>query len=348
VSAGIGGALDIGRLARMALFGGLRLFGKLLHHLGLAELVIRLRRRSPRVLVYHSCAAREMAFTEPLGCYLPVAAFGRHVETIARYYNTATVTDLETGNLPDRPVLITFDDGHQSIYNDAMPLMRRYGMVATVYLVTAVIGNDVLMWPHEVCWFLRSFKESTLSTLTSHHPSLPRDVTPFGAVNFLSEHSSPVAIEAILHELRRRHDIDAATFAHEAGLYLSWEQVASLQGAGFEFGSHTHRHPNCARLTLIEFQREIARSREEIVSHLSTPTSFAFPFGAWSEIALAALPDLGFKSALLLGESNRQPLDLLEVGRVGTEARTEAEFFADVEIVAPLRKLFRRLVHRAD
>ena len=38
--------------------------------------------------------------------------------------------------LPERCVGITFDDGFESVYRVAFPILRRYGFSATVFLVT--------------------------------------------------------------------------------------------------------------------------------------------------------------------------------------------------------------------
>jgi len=37
---------------------------------------------------------------------------------------------------PDRSLAITFDDGYESIYTEAFPILNKYGMTATVFLVT--------------------------------------------------------------------------------------------------------------------------------------------------------------------------------------------------------------------
>ncbi|MDR3591964.1 MAG: polysaccharide deacetylase family protein [Negativicutes bacterium] len=49
---------------------------------------------------------------------------------------------LEGKALPDKPVLITFDDGYQDFYDNAYPTLRKYGFTATVFLITDVVGRD--------------------------------------------------------------------------------------------------------------------------------------------------------------------------------------------------------------
>jgi len=55
-------------------------------------------------------------------------------------YTAITTTDLikaitEGGVLPPRPVVITFDDGHLSVYENAFPVMQAYGFPGVTYVV---------------------------------------------------------------------------------------------------------------------------------------------------------------------------------------------------------------------
>lgn len=46
------------------------------------------------------------------------------------------------GELPDKPVCITFDDGYLSNYEYAWPILERYGLTATVYAIGVSVGHD--------------------------------------------------------------------------------------------------------------------------------------------------------------------------------------------------------------
>ena len=42
--------------------------------------------------------------------------------------------------LPPRPIILTFDDGSETTYSTAMPIMQRYGFTGTSYLVYYYVG----------------------------------------------------------------------------------------------------------------------------------------------------------------------------------------------------------------
>lgn len=62
-------------------------------------------------------------------------------------YETITFTDLlnyvDYGKtLPERPVIITSDDGFQDVYTNGFPILQKYGYKMTVFLVTGAIGDS--------------------------------------------------------------------------------------------------------------------------------------------------------------------------------------------------------------
>ncbi len=47
--------------------------------------------------------------------------------------------------LPDRPIIITFDDGDESVYTQAFPIMKEFGFTGVIYLVYNYIGTPGYM-----------------------------------------------------------------------------------------------------------------------------------------------------------------------------------------------------------
>ena len=93
------------------------------------------------VLLYHGIDAAP----RPSGPYsITQAEFARQMEMLARdgfhAISIARYARFVAGDvkgLPDRPILITFDDGRLDSYEGADPILERYGMRATMFVITA-------------------------------------------------------------------------------------------------------------------------------------------------------------------------------------------------------------------
>ncbi len=74
--------------------------------------------------------------------------FARQLEAIqAAGYTTISLYDLqahlwEGAPLPEKPVVITFDDAYRDNYTNAFPLLRERGMIATIFVVTDFMDEE--------------------------------------------------------------------------------------------------------------------------------------------------------------------------------------------------------------
>lgn len=81
------------------------------------------------------------------GAFTPPKAFARQLETLVRLgFAFATASEmaahfLERGEFPKRTVALTFDDGWKDNLTNALPILRRFGAKATIFLVTSSLGK---------------------------------------------------------------------------------------------------------------------------------------------------------------------------------------------------------------
>jgi peptidoglycan/xylan/chitin deacetylase (PgdA/CDA1 family) len=94
------------------------------------------------VLCYH---AIDPAWRSPLAIAPDV--FARQCAWISRHRRVVSLGEVVdamngTGRLPHGVVALTFDDGFETVHEHAMPILRRYGLAATVFLVAGTLGSD--------------------------------------------------------------------------------------------------------------------------------------------------------------------------------------------------------------
>ena len=79
---------------------------------------------------------------------------------------------------------------------------------------------------------------------------------------------------------------------------MSWRELAQLQAAGWEIGSHTRTHPRLPELGPDELREQLAGSREECQRNLSAPCrSLAYPYGDYDAGVVEAASEVGYEAA---------------------------------------------------
>ena len=118
---------------------------------------------------------------------------------------------LDGSALPPRAVAITADDGHQSVYTEMFPILRRHGFAATIFLNPPGLGHgSYLRWDE-----IAEMQASGLIDPEPHTTNHP---------NFNTERArhTPEAFAALLkHELDDPRAILAARLGSRADI-LAW------------------------------------------------------------------------------------------------------------------------------
>ena len=104
--------------------------------------------RAVLVLNYHKIANEHKSLSVTLD------DFEQHMKWLQEYgFTCITPGQLydfvaNGAELPEKPVLITFDDGYKDNYTNAFPIMKKYGMKCTIFVVTGFLGvyDNYLTW----------------------------------------------------------------------------------------------------------------------------------------------------------------------------------------------------------
>jgi len=180
------------------------------------------------ILVYHSIAPHHAGqSTDQRELDVDPAVFHAQMSYIAQakhpVVSLSSLVDAIEGRvtLPPRSVVITFDDGWQNQYEDALRVLKQYRFTATFFVYTRAIGNG----PAFMTWDELREMQSAGMTIGAHSRTHP-EMTKKG-VSLASE------IEGSREDIQKNLGTTPDLFAYPYG---DWDdRVASaVRAAGFK------------------------------------------------------------------------------------------------------------------
>jgi peptidoglycan/xylan/chitin deacetylase (PgdA/CDA1 family) len=97
------------------------------------------------VLMYHALVERPLAVSD--WCFVDRDSFHCQMAYLKRHCRVVPLGEVHKWLEAREPaVALTFDDGFESVYTTAYPILQDLGMPATIFLVTGLIGSDETVW----------------------------------------------------------------------------------------------------------------------------------------------------------------------------------------------------------
>jgi peptidoglycan/xylan/chitin deacetylase (PgdA/CDA1 family) len=223
----------------------------------LAKLAAVVRENAFSILLFHSIGRPAEAEFLPPALNCPADFFEAVLRMLSQEGRLVPLSEIVRGRARRGSVAVTFDDGFRDNFTVALPLLRKYGAAATIFVATDAIGAEELLPIHRY-YYLRRYAEFTLllPALSVDGPDRRRFAEEFCARNGLS-----------VPRLGRT-------------LYLGWEELRQMADAGVEVAAHTRSHPWLAALPLAEQRQEILSCKQLLEQQLGRPvTGFAYPYG---------------------------------------------------------------------
>lgn len=210
------------------------------------------------ILNYHSVGDAADDYT------IPVAAFEEQLDWLASHgFHTVSLHDLaewraRRAPLPDKAIILTFDDGKADALGIVLPALRKRGMRASFFVITSLVGRaGYLTWDG-----VRALADAgmEIGSHTATHPRLP-DLSDERVQDELRD--SRLRLQAELHR-----PVEALAYPYNS-VRARIEEAARAAGyrvavAGVEHGSadllSLRRTPVNGLTRIEQFTAELAAS----------------------------------------------------------------------------------------
>jgi peptidoglycan/xylan/chitin deacetylase (PgdA/CDA1 family) len=231
--------------------------------------------------------------------------FEYHINYLSKNFKIVSLSNLSkmirNKNIPEKAVVITFDDGYKDNYEFAFPILKKYNAPATVFLATGPIEEKKLFWWDKINYLLfhTDMESIDLNPLGSYQLSSNEDKVLAGLnIQEKLKKMDNNKKEDIIKELINLADVHIPEKLGKKYL-LSWNEIKKMNKNGVEFGSHTVTHPVLTNVSLDKAKWEIINSKKIIEENLETEVeSFAYPNGDFNAKLSSLVENLGFSSSV--------------------------------------------------
>jgi peptidoglycan/xylan/chitin deacetylase (PgdA/CDA1 family) len=277
----------------------------------LPEIVLRHRAKGKlAILGYHRVlppVGADFAFNDGVISATP-EAFARQLKYVKSNLDVISVADLAKGLrdprlLPERPALITFDDGYRDNHDYALPLLREAGVPACFFVCTGLVGTRRIPWYEQWVCCLKLARGRRIASPFGPDDA-PYDLDPDNWTASYRRFRQNIRkvpwsqMEGCLARLRELTGVNPDEHLRES-LFMTWDDLRRMAAAGMEIGGHTRTHPVLSRVDdPAALREEVAGCFDDLAREMGRPPlAFAYPWGhvdAMSPEADAEIERAGF------------------------------------------------------
>ena len=287
------------------------------------------------ILMYHRVFETS---SDPWELCVSPKHFAEHLELLRRHYPVLSLHQLlsclKGAQLPKRGVVLTFDDGYADNFWNAKPLLEKYEVPATVFVVSGSVDNSGFWWddlerallqPKKLpkCLQLsvqgRSYEWSTTNSDERRHVYM--------AIHQILQPLSNSDRDQVMTELFAWADIDQ-TGRPDYRPLTTTELIQLARSEFIDIGAHTITHPLFSVMSQADQSAEIVGSRQKLKAILgSRVDTFSYPYGNVTAETVDIVKSAGFEMALTV-ETNAVEVGAnhFQLGRFGVGDWEEEKF----------------------
>ncbi len=240
------------------------------------------------LVMYHSISSKVNSDTLLNKLYshisLDIEQFEKQIKYLKEhdhtFINFDDIPNIKSKNIK-KPTIIYFDDGLKDVMINALPILEKYKVPATIFLVSGILDKTNMIWTIQ-------YK----NILNKENVNLKEQNALIEKIK--SEN------ESYRFEIMKKYSIGDEPYLFD--IFLNWDDVRNLMNKGISFGSHGVTH---SRLNEVDQDRliyDIKFSKERIEKETGMSIcAFSLPHSRVNETVKSQIYNYGYKYLVSAG-----------------------------------------------
>jgi peptidoglycan/xylan/chitin deacetylase (PgdA/CDA1 family) len=257
------------------------------------------------ILTYHRFSREKNAHT------ISSAEFAAQLEYLNKNNRVLSLSDtidcLENGkSLPPNTTVITIDDGYSDAYEIAFPVLKKFKMPATLYVVTDFLDEKCWLWTDLMRYVLLKTESDSVKIefegedkIESELGGETQRLETASRINSRLKKMPNEQKEAKIKEIAESLNVEIPPLPTEEFSPVSWQQAREMDAENVKIESHTATHPILTNICKKQLDFELKTSKMRLEEILDREVGhFCYPNGSFNENAQKAVEKAGYKSAV--------------------------------------------------
>jgi peptidoglycan/xylan/chitin deacetylase (PgdA/CDA1 family) len=291
------------------------------------------------ILLYHGVVRAHLPVTD--WCFLDDSLFRRQIAYLIENFSivslSAAINLLKNGAVDKPTVVLTFDDGYQNNFDVAFPVLKQYGIPATIFLTTGLVDSSDTVW---FCHIIRALSCTLKQSIRWNDTDLDLSKPRLRAAASIRLQASlkeypPAELGSLVQRIYEVLDVDPLTPLDLDSPFrmLTGSSIRTMLESGLvEFGAHTQTHAILSLLSPEDQWREISCSVTAVEHVTGQPCRlFAYPNGRTRDYdakTIGLLRKCGvFAAVSTVSGSNDSRTSLMELKRYGVGSNVGMPMF---------------------
>ena len=248
----------------------------ILYYLQIHKLIIFFKKKTLITLMLH----RINHEIDPLWPSLTPKVFDKFINILKKNSSIISIRDFESFNSKKIAFILTFDDGYQDFYLNALPILNKYKVSANLNICPKLIDKNELPWTQKVNYLLKH-----------EYVILQKIFSKYLFVDIEENKSSQNFnnICSIIHSLNNQNYINIINKINNINYkfnkeIMSWDEVIQCSKKNIIIGNHSSSHLNLDKLDSKKIEEEINKSKKIIENKINKNVNiFSLPNGISNE-----------------------------------------------------------------